>query len=58
VIVYGVVAVHVVWAPGASVVTGHETVPAFASLTAAEVSVTVPVFLTTNDHWIRSPRSV
>jgi hypothetical protein len=40
--------VHVVDAPGASVVVGQDTVPTFGSLTPTEVSVTLPVFVTTN----------
>ena len=47
-----------VLAPGASVVAGQETGPAFGSLTTTELSVVVPVFLTRNDHVIVSPRSV
>ncbi len=58
VIVRCAVAVQVVDAPGASVVTGQVTAPAIGSLIARVVSVTVPVFLTRNDHWILSPRSV
>ena len=45
------VAVHVVEAPGASVVAGHETIdsPGNGSDTATDVSVTLPVFVTTNE---------
>ena len=50
--------VQVVDAPGASVVAGQEIAPAVGSVTATEVRVTVPVFLTRNDHAILSPRSV
>ena len=42
------VAVHVVDAPGASWVAGHDTVPTFASDTATPVTVTFPVFVTRN----------
>ena len=49
---------QVVVAPGANVVTGQVTEPAFGSLTATEWMVVVPVLRTRNDHWIRSPRSV
>ncbi len=52
------VAVHVVEAPGASVVTGQVTAPAVGSVTVRLVIVVVPVFLTRNDHAIVSPRSV
>ena len=38
-------AVHVVDAPGASVVTGQDTAPAVGSVTATSCSVTVPVLL-------------
>jgi hypothetical protein len=47
--VYGLSAVHVSDAPGASpgaVGGGHVTFPAVGSLTATEVSVMLPVFLT------------
>jgi hypothetical protein len=50
--------VHVVLAPGANDVTGHDTTPAEGSATTTEDTVTVPVFLTTNDHATVSPRSV
>ena len=50
-------AVHVVEAPGNSVVEGQLTVPAFASATATEVSVTFPVFFTRNDQEMVSPKS-
>ena len=40
------VAVHVVDAPGASVVTGQETVPTFGSSTTTPVRVTLPVLVT------------
>ena len=43
-------AVHVVCSPGASVETGQETVPSSGSLTPTEVSVTLPVFVTTNEY--------
>ena len=52
------VAVHVVEAPGASVVTGQVTAPAIGSFTASVVIVVVPVFLTRSDQVILSPRSV
>ena len=39
---------HVVVAPGASVVTGHETVPAVTSAIETPVSVTLPVLATRN----------
>src|SRR5690242_13607173 len=55
---YAVVAVQVVWAFGARVVTGQVVAPALASLIVNVLSVTVPVFFTTNDHWMRSPRSL
>src|SRR4051812_20397776 len=55
---YWAVAVHVVDAPGVSVVTGQVVAPALASVIAVVVTVTVPVFFTRNDHWILSPRSV
>src|SRR5664279_3313247 len=45
-------------APGANVVTGQVTGPAFGSLTAIAWMVVVPVSRTRNDHWIESPRSV
>ena len=57
-IVCAVVAVQVVDAPGASVVTGQVTAPAVGSVTARLVSVVVPVFFTRNDQAIVSPRSV
>ena len=44
--------VHVVEAPGASVVTGHETPAVRASLTVTEVTVTLPVLVTTNEYGI------
>ena len=53
-----VVAVQVVDAPGANVVTGQVTAPAVGSVTARLVIVVVPVFLTRNDQAIVSPRSV
>ncbi len=40
------VAVHVVEAPGARVVTGQVTVPTFASVTFTACRVTLPVFVT------------
>ena len=52
------VAVQVVDAPGASVVTGQVTAPAFGSVTTTVVIVVVPVFFTRNDQVIVSPRSV
>jgi hypothetical protein len=51
-------AVHVVLAPGANDVTGHDTTPAEGSATTTEVTVTVPVFVTLNDQAMVSPRSV
>src|ERR1700753_2306742 len=57
-IVYGETAVHVVDACGANGVAGQVTAPALASETVRLVMVTVPVFLTRNDHWIVSPKSV
>ena len=56
VIVY--VAVHVVDSPGASVVTGHRTVPTLASVTATPLTVTLPVFVTTNAYVIVEPALV
>ncbi len=56
--VCGVVAEHVIEAPGASDVTGQVVAPAVGSVTARALTVTLPVFLTRNDHWIVSPRSV
>ena len=44
------VAVQVVADPGDRVVTGHETVPTLGSLTVTPVSVTLPVFVTTNEY--------
>ena len=38
---------HVVVAPGANVVTGHVTAPTVASAMPTEVSVTLPVLVTT-----------
>ena len=38
--------------PGASSVTGQETVPTFASLIAMSVSVTSPTFITSNVYGI------
>ncbi len=58
VMVCGAVAVQVVAAPGASVVTGQVTAPAVGSLTTRLVIVVVPVFWTRNDQAIVSPRSV
>ncbi len=49
------VAVQVVCSPGASVETGQETVPTLASLTPTEVSVTLPVFVTTNVYAMVEP---
>jgi hypothetical protein len=49
------VAVHVVVAPGASVVTGQETVPTLTSVTPTPVRVTLPVFVTTNEYAIVDP---
>ena len=43
------VAVQVVVAPGASVVTGQDTAPTLASVTPTPVSVTLPVLVTTNE---------
>jgi hypothetical protein len=51
-------AVHVVDAPGANDVTGHDTTPAEGSATTTEDTVTVPVFVTLNDQAMVSPRSV
>ena len=48
VITYGFVVVHVVRAPGASVVVGHVVAPTFASTTASAVMVWTPVFVATN----------
>ena len=51
------VAVQMVELPGASVVDGHVTVdrPDSGSLTATDVSVTLPVFVTTNENVCTSP---
>jgi hypothetical protein len=50
--------VHVVDAPGANDVTGHDTTPAEGSATTTEDTVTVPELVTLNDHAMVSPRSV
>jgi hypothetical protein len=50
--------VHVVLAPGANDVTGHDTTPAEGSATTTEDTVTVPELVTLNDQAIVSPRSV
>ena len=55
VIVY--VAVHVVDAPGWSVVTGHVTAPTLASVMPTLVRVCAPVFVTRNEYAIVSPVS-
>ena len=54
------VAVHVVDTPGANVATGHETAdrPGNASDTPTDVSVTLPVFVTTNEYETVAPASV
>ena len=51
------VAVHVVDAPGASVVTGHDTadIPGNGSDTATDVNVTLPVLVTRNENVCVSP---
>ena len=51
------VAVHVVDAPGASVVEGHEIAdnPLSGSVTDTAVSVTLPVLVTTNENVCTSP---
>jgi hypothetical protein len=52
------VAVQVVEIPGSSEVTGHETVPTFESLTPTVVSVTLPVFFTTNVYGRVAPAAL
>lgn len=47
--VYGLSAVHVTEAPGASVVGSHVTGPAFGSSTDTPVSVTLPVLVSRNE---------
>ena len=51
------VAVHVVDAPGGSVVTGHDTadIPGNGSDTATDVNVTLPVLVTRNEYVCTSP---
>ena len=44
--------VHVVDTPGANVVTGHETPAVRASDTLNDVTVTLPVLVTTNEYGI------
>ena len=56
-------AVQVVDAPGANVVTGHDTVTAVAgavavSVTARDDTVTFPVFVTTNEYEMLWPAAV
>jgi hypothetical protein len=50
--VSGYVFVHVVDAPGASWVTGHDTGPTLGSFTPTLVSETLPVFFTRNEYAI------
>ena len=54
----GRVAVHVVDAPGASVVAAHETAerPGMGSLTVIAVRVTLPVFVTAKENVWVSPK--
>ncbi len=52
------VAVHVVVAFGASVATGQLTVPTVASVTETEVSVTLPVFVTTKLYAMVAPAAL
>jgi hypothetical protein len=50
--------VHVVDTPGASWVTGQLTGPTFGSLTPTDVTVTLPVFFTTNEYATVEPADI
>src|SRR5580700_733926 len=57
VMVWSALAAQVSVAPGTNVESGQATAPAVGSLTPTEVSVTVPMLVTTNDQATVSPTS-